>query len=44
MSDCGESFTKKLNLNRHIQSVHEGKKSFKFDFCTAVDSQKIDEF
>ena len=30
---CDESFTSKISLNRHIVSVHEGKKPFKCAIC-----------
>ena len=36
---CDASFTSKISLNRHIVSVHEGKKPFKCDICNASFSE-----
>ena len=33
---CGKRFTKNSNLKRHMLSVHEGDKSFKWDFYEKV--------
>ena len=32
---CDKGFSQKQDLNRHIESVHEGKKSFKCNICDA---------
>ena len=37
---CDRNFTIKQNLNRHIASVHEGKKPFKCNNCEASFSEK----
>ena len=38
--DCGKGYSQKGNLNRHIESVHEGMKLFKCNDCDAAFSQK----
>ena len=35
----GAAFSPRSNLNRHIESVHEGKKPFKCNDCGAAFSQ-----
>ena len=32
-NSCHHEYSNRGNLNRHIASVHEGKKPFKCDFC-----------
>ena len=32
-SKCNSTFSKKLDVNRHIDSVHEGKRPYKCSFC-----------
>ena len=36
----GAAFSPRRNLNRHIESVHEGKKSFKCNVCDTAFSEK----
>ena len=37
---CDASFEGKGDLNRHVSSVHEGKKPFKCNVCNACFAQK----
>ena len=40
---CGSySYAIKVNMNKHVASVHEGKKPYKFDFCDHSCSQQSD--
>ena len=31
--NCDKAFSTRSNLNKHVTSIHEGKKPFKCDFC-----------
>ena len=36
----GADFSPRSNLNRHVEPVHEGKKSFKCNVCDTAFSEK----
>ena len=37
---CHSKFGQKVNLNKHVETVHEGKKQFKCDICNTKFGQK----
>ena len=41
---CGQFFSRKRELKKHIRTVHEGEKSFKCDICGQKFSRKKKQF
>ena len=39
---CSYSYAIKVNMNKHVASVHEGKKPYKCYFCDHICSQQSD--